>query len=166
MDGLPAISFADISAAGGPADQWDALPSAAKLQILVVIGFLEMWSETSAVLKADGQEHYVRGGKPGYFPSLSRSDELAFPHPVPLDLFDPFGFTKKMSPERKEKALLAEINNGRLAMLGIMSYCAAASVEGSVPALAGKIAHYDGEVMAPFAAGDATLPFVSQMLGY
>ena len=36
------ISFADISAVGGPADQWDALPSAAKLQILVVIGFLEV----------------------------------------------------------------------------------------------------------------------------
>ena len=39
---LPTISFADISAAGGPADQWDALPSAAKLQILVFIGFLEV----------------------------------------------------------------------------------------------------------------------------
>ena len=59
----PAISFGDISAAGGPADQWDALPSPAKLQILGVIGFLEMWSETSMVLKADGQAHYVRGGK-------------------------------------------------------------------------------------------------------
>ena len=35
-----------------------------------------------------------------------------FPHPVPLNLWDPFGFTKKMTPERKEKALLAEINNG------------------------------------------------------
>merc|ERR1719353_1777650 len=28
----PVISFADISAAGGPCDQWDALPTAAKLQ--------------------------------------------------------------------------------------------------------------------------------------
>jgi hypothetical protein len=90
---LPAISFADISAAGGPADQWDALPTAAKLQILGVVGFLEMWSETSTVLKADGTEHYVRGGKPGYFPKLSRTDEFKFPHPVPLNLWDPFGFT-------------------------------------------------------------------------
>jgi hypothetical protein len=31
---------------------------------------------------------------------------------VPLDLWDPFGFTKSLSPERKEKALLAEVNNG------------------------------------------------------
>ena len=30
---------------------------------------------------------------------------------MPLDLWDPFGFTKKMTPERKEKALVAEINN-------------------------------------------------------
>merc|ERR1719517_277653 len=36
---VPAISFGDISAAGGPADQWDALPTPAKLQILGVIGF-------------------------------------------------------------------------------------------------------------------------------
>ena len=36
------ITYASIAAAGGPADQWDALPSAAKLQILVVIGFLEV----------------------------------------------------------------------------------------------------------------------------
>merc|ERR1711918_35530 len=122
---FPAISFADISAAGGPSDQWDALPTAAKLQILIVVGFLEMWSETSFVLKADGQEHYVRGGKPGYFPKLSRKDEAAFPHPVPLNLWDPFGFTSKMTPERKEKALLAEVNNGRLAMIGIFGLISA-----------------------------------------
>merc|ERR1712187_606427 len=99
--------------------------TAARLQIIVVIGLLEMWSETSTVLKMDGEAHYVRGGKPGYFPKLSRSDELAFPHPVPLNLWDPFGFTKSMTPERKEKALLTEINNGRLAMIGIMGLISA-----------------------------------------
>ena len=71
-----------------------------------------MWGETSTVLKLDGEAHYVRGGKPGYYPKLNRKDDAAFPHPVPLNLWDPFGFTKKMSPERKEKALLAEVNNG------------------------------------------------------
>jgi len=164
MASLPTISFADISAAGGPADQWDALPTPAKLQILVVIGFLEMWSETSFALKADGQEHYVRGGKPGYFPALSRSDEAAFPHPVPLNLWDPFGFTKKMTPERKEKALLAEVNNGRLAMIGIFGMISA-SKGLQVPGLDSVgIKPYAGEVMAPFTAADATLPFVSDML--
>ena len=163
---VPTISFGDIAAAGGPADQWDALPSAAKVQILGVIGFLEMWSETSMVLKADGEAHYVRGGKPGYFPKLSRTDELAFPHPVPLNLWDPFGFTKKMTPEKKEKALLAEINNGRLAMIGIFGLISA-SKGLQVPGLdnIAGIKPYAGQYMAPFVAAD-NLPFVSDMSSY
>merc|ERR1740124_1831115 len=63
---LPTISFADISAAGAPGDMWDALPTAAKVQIILVVGFLEMHGENSLALEADGQKHYVRGGKPGY----------------------------------------------------------------------------------------------------
>merc|ERR1712232_584010 len=159
---IPAISFGDISAAGGPADQWDALPTPAKLQILGVIGFLEMWSETSTVLEMDGEKHYVRGGKPGYFPALKGK----FPHPVPLNLWDPFGFTSKMTPERKEKALLAEVNNGRLAMIGIFVLISA-SKGLQVPGLDSVcVKPYAGEIMAPFSAGDATLPFVKDMLGY
>merc|ERR1719440_2009463 len=161
---VPTINFADISAAGGPADQWDALPTPAKLQILGVIGFLEMWSETSSVLKMDGQEHYVRGGKPGYFPKLNRKDEMAFPHPVPLNLWDPFGFTAKLTPEKKEKALLAEVNNGRLAMVGIFGLISA-SKGLKVPGLDTLgITPYSGEIMAPFSAGDSSLPFVADML--
>merc|ERR1712190_271634 len=73
---------------------WDAIPSASKLQILVVIGFFEFWSESRYVLESDGQSHYMKGGKPGYFPTFKE-----IPHPVPLNLFDPFGFTKKLSAE-------------------------------------------------------------------
>merc|ERR1719436_25300 len=157
---VPAISFGDISAAGGPADQWDALPTPAKLQIRAVVGFLEMWSETSTVLEMDGEKHYVRGGKPGYFPALKGK----FPHPVPLNLWDPFGFTSKMTPERKEKALLAEINNGRLAMIGTMGLISA-SKGLQVPGLDSVgIKPYAGEIMAPFAAGDVSLPYVADML--
>jgi len=42
---------------------------------------------------------HVRGGKPGFYPSFKM-----IPHPVPLNLFDPFGFTKKLTPEQKENA--------------------------------------------------------------
>merc|ERR1711924_213847 len=77
--------------------------------------------ENSLALEGDGQKHYVRGGKPGYYPSF----QGRYPHPVPLDLWDPFGFTKKLSPGRKEKALLAEVNNGRLAMIGLFGLLSA-----------------------------------------
>ena len=154
------VSYADISAAGGPPDQWDALPTAAKVQILLFIGFLEICGESTYILEQSGEKHYMKGGKPGVYPSL----KAVMPHPVPLDLFDPFGLQSKMSPEKKEKALLAEINNGRLAQLGIMAFLAESKVPGSVPALTGKIAPYAGEPMAPFAASDATLPFVKDML--
>jgi hypothetical protein len=156
---LPTISFADISAAGGPADMWDALPTAGKVQILCVVGFLEMWGETSIALEADGQKHYVRGGKPGYYPSFKGF----FPHIVPLDLWDPIGFTRKLSPERKEKALLAEVNNGRLAMIGLFGLLAA-SKGLIVPGLDTLgITPYGGELMAPFTAADSALPFVDFM---
>jgi len=158
-EGLPTISFGDISAAGSPPDMWDALPTAAKLQILLVVGFLEMHGENSMALEGDGQKHYVRGGKPGYYPSFKGR----YPHPVPLDLWDPFGFTKKMSAERKEKALLAEVNNGRLAMIGIFGL-ASASKGLIVPGLDNVgIPPYAGEYMAPFTAADGGLPFVTSM---
>ena len=156
---LPTISFADISAAGSPGDMWDALPTAAKLQIILVVGFLEMHGENSLALEADGQKHYVRGGKPGYYPSFKGR----YPHPVPLDLWDPFGFTNKLSAERKEKALLAEINNGRLAMIGLFGLLSA-SKGLIVPGLDKlSLTPYAGEYMAPFGPADGGLPFVADM---
>merc|ERR1712216_82220 len=124
---------------------WDAIPTASKLQILIVIGFFEFWSESRYVLESEGQAHYMKGGKPGYFPTFKE-----IPHPVPLNLFDPFGFTKKLSEEQKAKKLNIEINNGRLAMIGLFGFISEEKVPGSVPILTGKIIPYDGDVMVPF----------------
>jgi len=154
------LSYAEVSAAGAPPDQWDALPSASKLQILGFIGLLEIIGESSYILDLSGEKHYMRGGKPGFFPKLN----TWMPHPVPLEFWDPFGFTAKMSPEKKAKSLVAEINNGRLAMLGIMGFMAESKVPGSVPALSGLIKPYSGEVMAPFSQANIDLPFVKEML--
>jgi len=160
----PTLSYAEVAAAGGPADQWDALPSAAKLQIIGFVGVLELIAEFTPYLEKYGEKHYVRGGKPGYFPPISEL-ELPAKGMVPLNLFDPFGFTKKLTPEQKERKLAIELNNGRLAQIGIFGYVSASkglivpgmdTIEGIKP--------YAGEYMAPFSATNADLPFVTDML--
>jgi len=159
---LSGTTYADISNAGFPNEQWDALPTLSKLQILGAISLLEVFGEASYLTEAQGEKHYMVGGKPGFYPSIKNA---GVPHPVPYDLYDPFGISKNASPEKKAKGLVAEINNGRLAMLGIMGFVSAAKVPGSVPALDGVIPPYAGEPMAPFAAND-NLPFVADMLAW
>jgi hypothetical protein len=134
-----------------PPEQWDAIPEAAKWQIFCVIAFLEFWNESTGT-------HYMRGGKIGAFPALSGPDS-PLPHPVPFNLYDPFGLSKKMSPEKSAKGLKAEINNGRLAMLGIFGFLAESKVPGSVPALVGKIPAYAGDYMAPFQSDFHTMMY-------
>mmetsp|Transcript_130626 Transcript_130626/g.212682 ORF Transcript_130626/g.212682 Transcript_130626/m.212682 type:complete len:306 (+) Transcript_130626:82-999(+) len=166
---LPDYSkFAGLSA---PA-VWDATPWQSKLQIILAVGFLEAWSETKFVLEEDGEKHYMKGGKPGYFPTFDLSkrkyDTLepnsgaswgtpavgwGIPHPAPFNLVDPFGLLKlkDMSEEKKARLRNVEVNNGRLAMIGIMGFISEAKLAGSVPALAGLVKPYSGDVMAPFA---------------
>jgi len=123
---------------------WDAIPFLAKLQIIGAIGVFEHISEDKNFLAADGKKHYMRGGKPGYMPTFS-----ANVHPSPLNLWDPFKFTAKLTEEQKAKKLNAEVNNGRLAMIGLFGFLSAAKVPGSVPALT-FIPSYSGDLMAPF----------------
>jgi len=136
---------AAVPAGLSPEAQWDAIPTAAKLQIIGFVGILDVYSEHSFILEKQGQKHYMKGGKPGFFPALDN-----FPHPVPFNLYDPFNFSANRSEADKQKGLVTEINNGRLAMLGIMSFVAAAKVPGSVPAL-NFLIPYDGDCMVPFA---------------
>ena len=140
---FPWEPFSSITATA-PAAQWDALPDAAKLQIIVFVGFLEVYSEHSFILEKQGEKHYMRGGKPGYFPK-----NTDWPHPVPLNLYDPFNFSTKMDDATKTRRLNMEVNNGRLAMIGLFGLLSESVVPGSVP-FGPKVEAYSGEIMAPF----------------
>lgn len=149
MDGSPFPSNTN------PPALWDEISDSAKWQIFLVIGFLEFWSE----LSTPDHQHYMAGGKPGDFPDFAGPDKGGIPHPVPFSLYDPFKLSKKMSEEKKKKRLLVEINNGRLAMLGIIGFLSEQVVPGSVPLLSGVVQPYDGEVMAPFTTNVIGMPF-------
>ena len=53
-----------------------------------------MRSQHSFILEKSGEKHYMKGGKPGFFPPTDN-----FPHPVGLNLYDPFNNAKGMSSE-------------------------------------------------------------------
>jgi len=152
-----------------PPEQWDALPIEARWQIVLFVGFLEWWSEFAP------EVHYTKNeGKPGYFPPFDdrKTDNrigqgFGWPNPFAVPpLYQPFGpanffpnplkgqdgFANPGEPsaEAKARGLVVEINNGRLAMIGIMGFLAESKVPGAVPLLEGKIKAYAGEVMSPF----------------
>ena len=126
-----------------PPELWDQVSDSAKWQILGLIAFLEIWGEIST----PEHKHYMKGGKPGDYPDF---DVVDLPHPVPFNLFDPFGLSKNKSAESKARGLRVEINNGRLAMLGIIGFLSEQTISGSVPLLGSIVEPYSGEVMAPF----------------
>lgn len=127
-----------------PEQQWDAIPELAKWQIFALIAFLEIWDECSNL---QGIPHYTKGRMPGQYPSFQPfRDNVHFT----LDLYDPLKFSKKRSEEKKARGRIAEVNNGRLAMLGIFGFLSADKIAGSVPALANIAIPYDGNCMVPF----------------
>merc|ERR1719261_1798059 len=147
------LPYSELSALPSPGDQWDAVPGAGKLQILFTIAILEYVGEQA-------EPHYMRGGKPGFYPSLKEAKGI--PHPVPFDLYDPFGFFANDSEEKKARGRNVEINNGRGAMLGIFGLISA-SKGLIVPGLDGvAVPDYSGEPMAYFGPNDA-LPLVEKM---
>jgi len=144
---LPEETNLQYAAGLTPPEQWDALSMQGKFQIIVFVGFLEFWSELGASI---GEGHYMKGGKPGAYPAFPEKNVIPFTPAGLLNLYDPFNLSKNRSEEKKAKGLVSEINNGRLAMLGIMGFLAEQKVPGAVPALAGIVKPYAGEIMNPF----------------
>lgn len=105
------ITFGSLSSMK-PFDAWDAVPEAGQQQILFLIFLAEVISEAK-------DTHYTKGGD------------------LPTVIFPPIDFSK-VDAETLARRKNAELNNGRLAMIAIMSFVAAANVPGSVPVLAGS----------------------------
>jgi len=133
------ISFpADLTMSGekfsslgtkAPLAAWDNISDRGKWSILGFIGLLELLGEAE-------KPHYMRGGKSG-------THKLVW-H---------FGskYLSGKTEEQKRSSRNAEINNGRLAMLGVMSIIAASTIQGSVPFFDGvPLEQYTGSVWAPF----------------
>ena len=102
------VSFESLSAMK-PLEAWGAVPDAGKAQILGTIFLAELVTESKGV-------HYTKGGS---LPTI------VFPA-IDFSGVDAGTLAKKQN---------AELNNGRLAMIAIMSFFSAVSIEGSVPAL-------------------------------
>ena len=115
------MDYSDFEGLSAP-DVWDALPIGAQIQIVLGVGLIEFWSELDSALKADGKKHYMRGGKPGTVPGINGW----------LNLWDPLGLTSMLSEEAKAKKLKMEVNNGRLAMIGLFGFISEATVPESV----------------------------------
>jgi len=108
------VSFADIAAAGGPMEQWAAVPAEGKFQILLAIGIIEHQSEWKL------KPHYMAGGTPGDLKGLK-------------SFWDPVGLTSKMDAKKLERQRLSELKNGRAAMLGLVGCLVAGNLPGAIP---------------------------------
>ena len=106
------VSFASL---GKGVQAWENVPDAGKLQILLAAGAIETASEFQS-------PHYMKGGKLG-----------AIPGPFGLRLWDPIGSMASMDEATKANKRQMELNNGRLAMIGVASFISASYIDGSVP---------------------------------
>jgi len=127
------VSFESLSNMG-PFDAWNSVPLFGQIQILWTIAGLEHASEC-----LDPAGHYTKGGTPGNLKFLK-------------NFWDTPGFTKKLSAEQLAEKRVSELKNGRLAMIGIASVCAAMAVPGSVPLLNNAPALTGSAFALPFGA--------------
>jgi len=116
-----------------PQEQWDNMPAIGKLQILVFVGMLESYGEGAG--NPEGYVHYTKGGLPGFFPEIAGRAGFG---QVGLNLWNPFnlpGGPSSLDEAGKVRGRQVEINNGRLAMLGIFSLLSESVTPGSVPGI-------------------------------
>ena len=139
-----------------PPEQWANIPAAGKWQFFVFICILEALGECFP-----SGEHYMAGGRPGVYPSLTEpNDQMAAcglypPHGFNVDLLPFRASLAKQDEAKRARGRQVEINNGRLAMLGIFSLISEQKVPGAVPFLSGKIPTLpDMEIMGPFVGTD------------
>jgi len=131
-----------------PQEQWDNMPLYAKLQIFTLIGMLESYGEGAG--SPEGYVHYTKGGQPGYFPPI-QGQGLG---QIQFNLWNPFdlpGGPSSLDAAGKERGLNVELNNGRLAQIGLLSLLSESKgliVPGldSLP----DFPKYAGDVMVPF----------------
>ena len=97
--------FSDLAALP-PLEAFAKMPDGGKLQILGWIFCVECASEMQ-------KPHYLKGGE--------------------FVTYDWANLSGAMSPESLKRKQEAELKNGRLAMIGFMSFLAANNIEGSVP---------------------------------
>ena len=104
------VPFASL---GKGVQAWANVPDAGKLQMLLAIGAIETASEFQ-------KPHYMSGGRLG-----------SIPGPFGLRLWDPIGSMSSMDEDTKATKRQMELNNGRLAMIGVASFISASYIDGS-----------------------------------
>jgi len=120
------VTFASVNA-NGPAGAWDLVPTAGKLQIVSLLLMIEWASETK-------KPHYMRGGVPGKIDELPFGGIAGIWTPS-IRLWDPLGFMGALTDDQKAEKRKSELKNGRLAMIGMISFIVGHALPGSVPAI-------------------------------
>merc|ERR1719469_1453563 len=110
------VSFASVNS-DGVYNAWAKVPEEGKLQILCLLLALETANESK-------KPHYMRGGVPGRIDSLpfDRAAGTSGLWAPKIKFWDPLGFTGALSAEQKARKRKAELKNGRLAMIGMVSF--------------------------------------------
>ena len=102
-------------------------------QILSLIFLLELSTESK-------KPHYMRGGVPGKIDQLPFDGIQGIWAPK-IKFWDPLNFTGALTAEQKARKRKAELKNGRLAMIGMISFLVGHTLPGAVPALSSAFLH-------------------------